>query len=125
MTLAIVVMFLKLSRVTIHFNPAHWLMLLNVTVQGGMDWARSYCLGIALSVGLAVAFLNLHPIETVRFAVTGISSRSVRAALVGLALGLGAWLAACWVALALGQAVEMEDPTIRSILARGVPRAWV
>ncbi len=125
-TLALVVMFLKLSRVTIHSNPAHWLMLLNVTVQGGMDYAWSYWLSIALSMGLVGAFLNLHPIETVRFAVTGISSRWGRAARVGLFLGLGAWLAGCWLlAVALRQAVEMEDPRLRLMVAMGVPRTWV
>lgn len=124
-TLALVVMFLRLSHVTIHSNPLHWLMLLNVTTQAGMDWAWSYWLSIALSMGIVGAFLNLSPVETVRFAVTGISSRLGNAARVGLVLGFGAWMAACSIfALLFRAPVDLDDPRLRTMTELGLSRTW-
>ena len=122
-TLALLVMFLRLRHVTIHSNPVHWLMLLNVTTQAGMDWAGSYWISIALSMGLVGAFLNLSPVETVRFALTGISSRLGKAARVGLVLGFGAWIAACSIFGLLFRApVDLNDPRIRTLMELGLSR---
>jgi DNA polymerase III delta prime subunit len=122
-TLALLVMLLRLSRVTIHSNPLHWLMLLNVTTQAGMDWAWSYWLSIALSMGMVGAFLNLSPVETIRFTVTGISSRLGKAARLGLLLGFGAWVAACSIfALLFREPVDLEDPRLRAVMELGLSR---
>jgi hypothetical protein len=127
--LALVVVFLKLSHLTIHSSPAHWLSLLNVTTKAGMYWARTYWLSIALSMGLVGAFLELRPVETVRIAVAGMSSRLGRAVRMGLGLGLGAWLAGCSALPLVFRgglvAAEMEDPSVRLMVAMGVPKALV
>jgi hypothetical protein len=98
--------------------------LLGITVSFGQQWAL-YWLGIALCFGVAGAFLELRPTETIRVSMADVSSRLGRAVGRGLLLGLTVWLGFCPIALSLvGNGHELvESPGIREMATLGFPSA--
>ena len=94
--------------------------LLGMTARFGQEWAI-YWLSLALCFGVAGAFLELRPIETIRITVADVSSRLGRASRLGLLLGLTVWLGLCPTLLwSLGNEKElMKDSRIQAAVGTG------
>jgi len=99
-------------------NLARMSSLLGLTARSSLEvWAPDW-LTLALCFGLAGAFLELRPTETIRITTAGISSRLGRAFRAGLLLGATTWLGLCPLVLKDWNARKMmDDPQFQGWLA--------
>ena len=101
-----------------HTTLARVSSLLATTARSGLeDWAPAW-FSLALCFGLAGAFLEMRPTETIRITTAGMASRLGRAFRTGLLLGTTVWLGLCPLMLShWNQKLLTDDPQIRVLLA--------